>query len=118
MFSDTMALTVAGVAKTLTRINQDGYGAEYLLRESTLEYRVKIRHGNASDPNKVTQDRHNVEITRRVFATATTPEYNDKVYYVDQILAGRSAADLAKAIFDWSTASSNANLLKLEGWES
>lgn len=118
MLGSTIALTIGGSAKTLTLINQDGYGSEYFLREATQEFRMKVRHSNASDPNKVVQDRHNVEIVRRVFATSTTPEYNDKLYFVMQALAGRTTVDLAAAVFAWGTATSNAKLTQLENWES
>lgn len=118
MLGDSIVLTISGSAKTLVKINQDAYASEYLLRESTQEFRMKVRHTNASDPNKVVQDRHNVEVTQKVFATTTTPEYNDKAYFVLQSLAGRSVSPLAAALFTWGTASSNAQLLKVENWES
>jgi len=120
MLGNTMALTIGGVAKTLNYIGQsanDPYSGEYVLAESTQEFRAKVRHTRAKSNNGL-QNRHNVELTRTVFATSTTPEYIDKMYYVLQADPGRSAIDLAAGLFAWSTATSNAMMAKLEGWES
>lgn len=118
MLGDTLTVTISGVAKVLPKIKDGTYDSEYLLRESLVEYRAKVRHSNAADANKVTQDRHNVELTVRTFATSSTPEYNDKVYFVLQANAGRSVAAIAAGLFNWAIASSNAQMIKLEGWES
>jgi len=117
MLGNTQVLTIAGSAKTLTLINQDQYGAEYYLRESTQEFRMKIRHSYAKGDNGQ-QPRHNVELTRVVFATATTPKYIDKDYRVRQADDGRSTVDLAAALNAWEVASTNAMLTRMEGFES
>ena len=44
MFSDPLALTINAVAKNLPKINQDGYGSEYLFREALQQTRLRIRH--------------------------------------------------------------------------
>lgn len=117
MLGNTIALTIAGASKTLTLINNDSYGSEYYLRESTQEFRMKIRHSKAK-VNSVSVDRHNVELTRLVFATASTPEYEDKTYSVRQCVPGRTTVDLASAVDAWETATSNAKLTAMENWES
>jgi hypothetical protein len=74
-FGSTLTLTINAVAKVLNRINQDNYGSEYYLRSTLDEYRVKIRHSKEApqaDGRKF--DRHNVETTHTVYATATVPE--------------------------------------------
>lgn len=52
MIGDTIVFTVNAVAKTLNKINQDSYSAEYFLRESAAEYTAKVSHqipkGNAT----------------------------------------------------------------------
>lgn len=83
-FGATLTVTVNSVAKVLNRINQDNYGSEYLLRSSSDEYRVKIRHSKES-PNAKTGiafDRHNVEITHTVFAAGDNPEIVRQAYVV------------------------------------
>ena len=117
MLGNTIGLTIGGSAKTLTLINQDSYGSEYYLRESTQEFRMKIRHSQAKGNNGM-QDRHNVELHRRVFVTSSTPEYNDKDYRIRQIDPGRTSVDLAAALDAWEVASSNAMLTRMEGFES
>lgn len=75
-FGATITVTVNAVAKVLNRINQDNYGSEYYLRTTTDEYRMKIRHSKESPQNDGRRfDRHNVELTHRVFATPTAPEW-------------------------------------------
>jgi len=74
-FGSTAVITINSVAKTLNRINQDNYGSEYYLRSSLEEYRMKIRHSKeAPQADGRRFDRHNVEITHKVYATSTTPE--------------------------------------------
>jgi hypothetical protein len=74
-FGATLTVTVNAVAKVLNRINQDNYGSEYYLRSATDEYRMKIRHSKeAPQADGRRFDRHNVELTHRVFATPTTAE--------------------------------------------
>jgi hypothetical protein len=74
-FGSTATITINSVAKVLNRINQDNYGSEYYLRSSTDEYRMKVRHTKEApqgDGRKF--DRHNVEISHKVYATSSTPE--------------------------------------------
>jgi hypothetical protein len=118
MLGDTISITISGATKVFTKIRFDDYATEYLLRESLVEYRVKVRHTKAADPNKVSQDRHNVELTQTTFATSTLPEYTEKAYFVMQANPGRSTVAMIAGLMAWATASSNANLTKLEGWES
>lgn len=82
-FGTTLTITVNAVAKILTRIKQEGYGSEYLLRSTTEEYRLKIRHSKeAPKTDGKVFDRHNVELTHTVFATSTTPEIIRQEYVV------------------------------------
>lgn len=117
MLGNTVALTIAGSSKTLTLINSDSYGSEYYLRESLQEYRFKVKHSKVKTKNG-SVDRHYAELIRTVFATATTPEYEDRTSMSFSALPGRSSVDLASGLAGWGTASSNANLTKLDGWES
>lgn len=119
MLGDTVAITVNAVAKTLAKINQDGYASEYYLRETLQEFRMKVRHSKdrpAADGVQV--DRHNVELTQTVYATSTTPEIIRKAYCV---ITNRFSDDatqvgyLQGALNGFMTA---ANVTKLANWES
>lgn len=69
MFSDTITITVNAVAVILNRINQDGYSSEYLKKEATQEFRLKIRNSSYVDKARGGRkvDRHNVEFTQNVY---------------------------------------------------
>lgn len=91
-FGATITVTVNAVAKVLNRINQDNYGSEYWLKSNTDEYRMKIRHQKESPQADGRRfDRHNIELTHRVFATPTAAEivrissYTLRVYDVDDV---------------------------------
>lgn len=118
MLGESITITVNAVAKTLKRINQDSYSAEYLFRETSGEYRVKIRHSQEKALIRgETMDRHNVELAHTVFGTGLDDGYTvitsttlrnpvriDAVE-VDQLSDG--LADFVKA-----------NGVLLVGWES
>jgi hypothetical protein len=85
-FGSTISITVNTVAKVLNRINQDSYGSEYLLRESLQEFRLKIRHSTEKATNGSVQlDRHNIELTQKVFATATAAEIVRQSYTIIRV---------------------------------
>ncbi|UJQ85556.1 MAG: putative coat protein [Gulmivirus nemorishabitans] len=78
-----LVITVNAVAKNLPRINQDGYGSEYYLLDTTESYRVKIRHSKESVQKDGSQfDRHNVELTHTVFGTSGNPDVVFQTYAV------------------------------------
>lgn len=95
-FGATLTLTINSVAKVLNRIRDDGYSSEYLLRTATEEWRCQIRHTH-SDPKSVDPtlrgvDRHNMEITQRIFKTSSTPEIFRKAYTVFELSPGDDPA--------------------------
>jgi hypothetical protein len=118
MFGQTQAVDFGQGSKTLVKINQDGYASEYYLRDSISEHRMKIRHSTVLH-DAVPYARHNVEITRTVFATSTVPEYVQKAYFVFEHLP--SDVDAVKpfdGLADWAIATADAALISLVGWES
>jgi hypothetical protein len=117
MLGSTFALGLASGSKTLSLVNQDGYSAEYRLRESLKSYTVRVRHSNTT-VNGAVYDRHNVEVEIVTFATSTTPELRHKAYFVIQLPPGDTNVEPFDALADWSIATSNSNLTKLYGWES
>lgn len=44
MLGDTIGITYNAVAKTLRKVNQDSYGADYYLEESGIRYVLTVRH--------------------------------------------------------------------------
>jgi hypothetical protein len=117
MLGDTFVLTLASGSKTLPKIREQGYEAEYYLRESLVSYRVLVRHSNFSKAGLV-YDRHNVTATKLTFATSTDPEKENTASYTHSCLAGDTFLEGGDALADWLIATSNANLTKLLGWES
>lgn len=92
-FGSTIVLTVNSVTKTLNRINNDNYGSEYLLRNATEEYRMKIRHSKeAAKAGQEAFERHNVDVTQTVFATDTTPELVRNMYFIMRVRASDAAS--------------------------
>lgn len=73
MFANTLTLTIAGVAKTLSRNNQDNFGSVYEHTSDTESIVMQIRH---TTDKLATGDvkRHNVFVERTIFATPTSTE--------------------------------------------
>lgn len=122
MLGDTLTVTVGGsggTARICSKINQDSYSSEYLNRLTTDEIRVKIRHSiEAGSATKPKMDRHNVEFTQTVFATSTVPERIRQCYIVVRNSSADDAAlvsDMGESLSFWLT---QANFLKIIGWES
>lgn len=117
MFGDTITITLpVGGAKVLNKINQDGYASEYFLKESTQEYRLRVRHSNVKASGDVeARERHNVEFTERVYATASDEEIRRKVYFVIENYEHDQDDDNILGLVAWLTA---ANAAKLFGWQS
>jgi hypothetical protein len=64
----TLTVTINSVAKVLTRIRDDGYTSEYLLRGTLDEFRLQIRHTSyVSKDTAKTIDRHSVELVHTVY---------------------------------------------------
>lgn len=116
-FSDPQSITINAIAKSLVRINQDGYSSEYFLRETLGEITMKLRNTSFQRDGQ-TIDRHNVEITQTIYATATVPSITRKAYSVIENSRSDTPGDavfLALALAGWST---SGNLTKLVNRES
>lgn len=119
MFGNTLVLPHSGGNITLVKISQDGYTSEYLYRGTLSQYVAKIRHSRTKATNvRPSYDRHNVEITQTVFATAEVAEFTRKCYIVLEQLPNDVDVENADALADWLIASSDAALDSLIGWES
>lgn len=120
MLGDTLVLPQAGGDITLTKINQDGYSSEYLFRDSTSQYRARVRHTktNATAARPAAYDRHNFEVVQTIFAAGEVAEYERKFYFVIEHLPSDTSVALADAVCDKAILTSNALLVSLLGWES
>lgn len=120
MFADTITVTINAVAKILTRVNQDGYSSEYLLRESTGEFSLKLRNTKYTDKTRgVRVDRHNIELVETVYAVAPATITTIRKYYS---ILENDASDLtvssAKFAAGITAFQTEANFTKLLNWES
>lgn len=123
MFADpqTVTLDAPTGAKNLVKINQDGYSSEYLLKEATGEFRLKIRNSvnGTKREGTITTERHNVELTWKVYPTTSYPSgIIRKAYIVVENEVGDDPVlvnDLAEALIAWT---SEANIVKLLAFES
>jgi hypothetical protein len=119
MIGEQLTVTYNGVAKVLNRINQDNYTAEYFFRDSVEEYTVRIRHATESvRAGQPAFERHTVDLTRKVFATATVPERIYQTYTVIRLMKGADpdAAELLVAAL--CSLESAAFVDKVVGWQS
>jgi hypothetical protein len=120
MLGNTLVLPQVGGDITLLKINQDGYSSEYLFRDTTGQYRAKIRHTTtkATTARPVAYDRHNVEVVQTVFAAGGVAEYERKFYFVIELKPGDTSVALADAVADLAILTSNTFLKSLLAWES
>jgi hypothetical protein len=106
--ASTVAVTVNSVAKTLNRIRDDGYSSEYLLREATGEFRLKVRHSEYTDKTRgKVVNRHNLELVQVVYPTGgALVNTIRKAYLVFEQDFGdtdSSAMDVDEALIDFTT---------------
>jgi hypothetical protein len=91
MFANTLTVTISGVAKVLTRVNQDNYGSTYLLKDGTQEFRLQFRNSSENgNPEQI--DRHNAFFEWTVYATSTATE---KYYSCTSTFRLRKSSDPA-----------------------
>lgn len=121
MFADTITVTINSVAKVLTRINQDKYSSEYLLRGTTDEFRLLIRHSNYVDKTRGGKkvDRHNVELTQTVYpvSPAVVPTIR-KAYVVLENEYSDGTTDPLNFDLGFAAFLTSANITKLLNLES
>lgn len=120
MFADPLSVTINGVAKSLNKINQDGYSSEYLLRTALDEYRLTLKSQTRFDKQRqVNIDRHTAQLTHTVFPVApATLSTVRKVYSVIENQQGDTLVDpqyVSSGLFAFLSA---ANITKLLNFES
>lgn len=119
MIGDTFVLPQAGGDITCKKIREDAYSSEYMFRNTTDQYIVRIRHSKTKAANgEASKDRHNLEVVHTIFATATVPEFERKFYFVIEHLPSDTSVALYDAVADKVILSTNLLLTQLLGWES
>lgn len=118
-FADTITITIDSVAKVLNRINQDGYSSEYLLKETTGSFRLKIRNSSYKAANGRLTDRHNVEFVQTIYAVAPS-EVNTirKSYAVLENEQQDDATEAQKFSLGFIAFFTGGNITKLINFES
>lgn len=106
-----------GTAKSLVRVNQDAYGSEYLLREATQEFRVRIRHSKETPAaGQKALERHQFEFTQTIYGTSGNPDTVRQAY----LILRNNKADTAGDVSDLAEAVSyyldQTHFLDLIGW--
>lgn len=104
--------SITFASKTLTKINTPSYASEYLYKDSTEEYRVKVRHSKTN----AGFDRHNVEVIHTVWGTGGDPDTVRKSYVVAELLPNDDTVALSAALCAFLTASTNLVLTELNDW--
>jgi hypothetical protein len=125
MLGSTLTITLdgsGGTAKVLPLINQDGYGSEYFLDDTTVTYRAKVRHSR--DTVKAgTQpfDRHSVTFSRFVKPTSMIPlgSQSDVSFTIrtDPNAVASDVIDVSEAM-SFYMVKAGGIAAKLLGWES
>lgn len=122
MFGDTLTINNGGAGGSpavMNKINQDNYSAEYLTRSSAAEWRFKIRHAKeGAKAGALERERHVAELSLKVYATDTTPEYNRSMVVTCRHDVGDDPAlvsDVYEGMAEWLT---EANFGKILGWQS
>jgi hypothetical protein len=121
MFTDTLTITINAVAKVMVRVNQDGYSSEYRLKEADGEYRLRLRNTSYADKARAGKlvNRHNVELIHTVYpvSPAVYPTIR-KTYTVFEDDSGDTLATCAKEVVGLLAFQTEANVTKLQNWES
>lgn len=94
---------------TLNQISEGNYSSEYMARTSDAEYRIKVRHSKEKAvAGAVALDRHNVELTVRVFPSAEVPNGRTEQAYIvvrtDPNSDGSSSITMSEKFLGWATA--------------
>lgn len=121
--ADPAVVTIGGVGKSLTRVKQDGYSAEYRLVSTTDQIVLNVRNTSYLDKKRgVTMNRHNLDLTQTVFPVApATLSTIRHAYVVIENQQGDTLTDpnnFATGLLTFLSASSGANITKVLNFES
>lgn len=116
MLTSPITVTIATVAHSLSRINQDNYGSTYLKKGADFEIRLVLKHSYEKTTATGQMERHQAELTWTSFDTDGNP-LSTQAYHVVRPKRGSDgvlASDLEKALNTFMT----SNITAIVGWES
>jgi hypothetical protein len=116
MLTSPQTVTIDGVAHSLSRINQDNFGAVFLKKAANLEIRLTIRHSYEGKEGPAQVERHNVDLkhtTWDVNGIATVTQ-SYKVIRNPRAVDPDRVADDTVGLNAWVT----SNIAALCAWES
>ncbi|DAD50227.1 coat protein [ssRNA phage Gerhypos.2_4] len=121
-FADPAVVTIDSVANNLVRINQDNGGSNYRLLGSDNDLVMLVRNSSRLDKKTgQTIERHSVDLSKTIFATADEPAIRRHAYVVIENQLGDTPADVVKfatGLLAYLSASSGANITKMLNSES
>lgn len=109
------------LTKDTVRIKEEGYTSEYRFADTTQEIFLRIRHQKTTAKGgEPVKDRHNVEVVKTTFATASVPLKSAKAYLVVEQPPDDPSMDLAQALITWLAGGTELydNLEAVMRWES
>lgn len=125
MLGDTLTITLdgsGGTAKVLPKINQDNYGAEYFLSETTVDWRAKVRHTRDNvKAGSQPFDRHTVTFIRYLKPTEANPlGRQTEISFTIRTDPNEIAADVVDVseAMSFYMVKAGGIATKLLGWES
>lgn len=116
MLTSPISITIGGTAYSLSRINQDSFGATYFSRGANFEIQLDIRHSREKAGVNGQMERHNVDLKWTTFSAEGVPTTTQAYHVVRPVRGGSGtlAADLEKGLNTFTT----ANIAAIVGWES
>jgi hypothetical protein len=121
MFTETLAVTIAGATVTLVRVNQDNYCSEYLFRDANQQMVLNIRNSRFTDKKRPGAElhRHALELVTTIFpvAPATVPTVR-KAYWVLENEASDGVTAPKDFGVGFAALLTAANMTKLLNFES
>lgn len=116
MLTSPITVTIDGTDHSLSRINQDNYGASYLKKAAGLEIRLNIRHSYEKSGPNGQYERHNVDLQYTTFDVDGNPTTTQS-YAVLRTLRGKDP-ELLENVSAGLNAFVTANVAQIVAWES
>lgn len=116
MLNSPITVTIDGTPHSLSRINQDNYGATYLKKGTNLEVRLNIRHSFEKATVNGQIERHNVDLQYTTFDADGKPS-TTQVYAVLRDKRG-GTVKLLEDVTEGLTGFLSANAGAIAAWES
>lgn len=116
MLTSPITVTIDGVAHSLSRINQDNFGATYLKKAANLEIRMNIRHSYEKATVAGQYERHNVDLQYTTFDAEGNPT-TSQVYQVIRQKRGSDGVLLGDIVVGLN-GFVDTNVTSIVAWES